>query len=698
MSQPDRLPLPLARGGTVWPSDRLPLPLGGGQTPPPPKPKNVPISGCTPVRTAPAATVSTCLRVHDHGARISTCQRVRYRPATDIGRCWRLRMIPLPPVAACTRITLPTAAPVARCYRIHNAALPLLGGCYHGHNVRGWLLRRCVAQHIPVAVPLRGCHRLRYPVAPLLVSCATVHYWGKALRSCHIVRYRHAVRPPCEYYPIPLPPPPPDLSPCRIRPPSDRLPLPFARRRISRDSARLALPLRCWHDGNTNDLPILPGYIMHNKITADLNGEPLDLLALTLTTDTASYCWQGDITLSPASFAKLNIDGRTAGDEAVITIRINGNRWDILAEDYRDTRKFIGHTYTVTGRSITAKLGADYAKGRHSKYDAARYARQIADEQLNLLPYRIAAWEAVACRCLAAATTDTTCAAGCCAAVLHNTSPSPCHCAVAIACATPSRRCSSVAPPSTTGARRYAVATSCAIAMRCARPASITPSRCRHRRPTSLPAASVRRPNWLIPGDTYTVSGQTPIEVIADLARAAGGFVESHPYEAQLFVRPVWRQPAWAKPTPALTIPANLILSVSGQRRISERCNAVRLTPAAEQIGGAKAKGGLVYREGTDQQPEASTLTHAAYTDTDVMRAAGIHALSETGTHKIETVQLPWAEKYQLPLASLGAVWAFAEQGQTWQGIIKGVSVAVELDGGAPVVTQTVTIDRYLGD
>ena len=596
---PDRLPLPLARGGQIWPSDRIPLPLGGGQTPPPPKPKTVPISGCAPVHTAAAAMVSTCLHVHDHGARVSTCQRMRYRPAVDIGRCWRLRMTPLPSLAACTRITLPTAAPVARCYRIHNAALPLLGGCYHGHNVRGWLLHRCVAQHIPVAVPLRGCHRLRYPVAPRLVNCATAHYWGKALRSCHIVRYQRAVRPPCEYYPIPLPPPPPDLSPCRIRPPSDRLPLPFARRRISRDSARLALPLRCWHDGDTNDLPILPGYIMHNKITADLNGEPLDLLALTLTTDTASYCWQGDITLSPASFAKLKIDQRAAGDEAVITLRINGNRWDILAEDYRDTRKFIGHSYSVTGRSITAKLGADYAKGRHSKYDAARYARQIADEQLNLLPYRIAAWEAV---------------------------------------------------------------------------------------------------DWLIPGDTYTVSGQTPIEVIADLAKAAGAFVESHPYEAQLFVRPVWRQPAWAKPTPALTIPANLILSVSGQRRISERCNAVRITPAAEQVGGTKAKGGLVYREGTDQQPEASTLTHAAYTDLDVMRAAGIHALSETGTHKIETVTLPWAEKYQLPLAELGAVWAFAEAGQTWQGIIKGISVAVELDNGAPVVTQTVTIDRYMGD
>ena len=598
---PDRLPLPLARGGQVWPLDRIPLPLGGGgQTPPqPPKPKTVPISGCTPVRTAPAATVGACLPVHAAPVPVAACQPLNNSPGVDTGRCWHFAVAALPPLAACQRVRNSPCQRFIRCWRIRTGVWPSLHHCQRLQSSPAPSLRNCATQPGQASIPLRGCQRLTYGIAPLLVSCARAHYWGKALRRCHIVRYQRAVRPPCEYYPIPLPPPPPDLSPCRIRPPSDRLPLPLNRRRIQRDSARLALPLRCWHDGDSNDLPILPGYIMHNKITADLNGEPLDLLALTLTTDTDSYCWQGDITLSPASFARLNIDGRAPGDEAVITLRINGQRWDILAEDYRDTRKFIGHSYSVTGRSISARLGADYAKGRHSKYDAARYARQIADEQLNLLPYTIAAWEAV---------------------------------------------------------------------------------------------------DWLIPGDTYTVSGQTPIEVIADLAKAAGGFVESHPYEAQLFVRPIWRQAAWSKPTPALTIPANLILSVSGQRRISERCNAVRITPAAEQVGGVKAKGGLVYREGTDQQPEASILTHAAYTDLGVMRAAGIHALSETGTHKIETVTLPWTEKYQLPLAELGAVWAFAEAGQTWQGVIKGVSVAVELDGGAPVVTQTVTIDRYLGD
>ncbi len=603
--EPDRLPLPLGEHSSGRDSARLPLALRakGNITPPPPKPppqaKVVRISSCGVVRVAPTVDITACLPALGQPALASGCLPAAITPMQDIALCQHHAITPVPGIGNCQTAHISPTYRIATCARVGIGAYPALAHCTAPRSTAAVAIKTCSGAITAAAPALRGCTAPQSTAAPLLVSCTRQHGWGLPLRTCQPVRYQRAVRPPCEYYPIPLPPPPPDLSPCRIRPPSDRLLLPFARRRVARDSARLALPLRCWHDGDTNDLPILPGYIMHNKITADINGEPLDLLALTLTTDTDSYCWQGDITLSPASFAKLKIDQRAAGDEAVITVRINGHRWDILAEDYRDTRKFIGHSYTVTGRSITAKLGADYAKGRHSKYDAARYARQIADEQLNLLPYRIAAWEAV---------------------------------------------------------------------------------------------------DWLIPGDSYTVSGQTPIEVIADLARAAGGFVESHPYEAQLFVRPVWRQPAWGKPTPALTIPANLILSVSGQRRISERCNAVRVTPAAELVGGAKAKGGVVYREGTDQQPEASTLTHAAYTDTDVMRAAGIHALSETGTHKIETVQLPWAEKYQLPLASLGAVWAFAEQGQTWQGIIKGVSVAVELDNGAPVVTQTVTIDRYLGD
>ena len=594
-------------------ADKLPLPFTrrvGDDPGTRPQPKWVKISGCASVATAPTPDVATCLDQHNRVVPVATCLPANHTPMLDVVRCLTFAVAGLPSLTACTRAATTPTWRLATCLPITLNAYPRMGNCAMPRVGTAPPLANCASAMQPANPLLKGCKTPRVTVAPRLINCNRQYGWGLPLAHCHSLRYQRAVRPPCEYYPIPLPPPPPDVSPCRVRPPSHRLPLPFTRRRVNRnrapnknapafllgarDPSRLPLPLRCWHDSDTTDLPTLPGYIMHNRISAEFNGQTLQILALSLKADTDGYCWQGDLTLAPADFAKLGMDGRKAGDEAVITLRINHQRWDILAEDYRDTRRFIGHSYTITGRSITAKLGADYTQGRHIKYEQSRYARQIADEQLQPTPYTIAGWDAV---------------------------------------------------------------------------------------------------DWLVPGDNYTVSGQTPIAVVMDIAQAIGAFVESHPYEPQLFVRPIWQKAAWEKPTPALTIPSNLILSVSGQRRISERCNGVRVVGK-----GSTAKGALVWREGTDQTPEAALREHALYTDETAHRAAGIYALSETGTHKIETVQLPWAEKYQLPLASLGAVWAFTEAGKTWQGVIKGIQIEVTLDNNAPVVTQTLTIDRYMGD
>ena len=578
-------------------SNKLPLPFTrrvGDAPGPKPQPKWVKISGCAVVTTAPTLDVTTCLDQHNRVVPVATCLAANHTPVVDVVRCLTFAVAGLPSLTACTQAATTPTYRIATCLPITLNAYPRMGNCAMPTVGTAPPLANCARAMHPANPLLKGCKTPRVTVAPRLINCNRQYGWGPLLAHCHSLRYPRAVRPPCEYYPIPLPPPPPDVSPCRVRPPSHRLPLPLTRRRVNRDPSRLPLPLRCWHDSDTTDLPTLPGYIMHNRISAEFNGQTLQILALTLKTDTDGYCWQGDLTLALADFAKLGMDGRKAGDEAVITLRINHQRWDILAEDYRDTRRFIGHSYTITGRSITAKLGADYTQGRHIKYEQSRYARQIADEQLQPTPYTIAGWDAV---------------------------------------------------------------------------------------------------DWLVPGDNYTVSGQTPIAVVMDIAQAIGAFVESHPYEPQLFVRPVWGKAAWEKPTPTLTIPSNLILSVSGQRRISERCNGVRVVGK-----GTTAKGALVWREGTDQTPEAALREHALYTDETAHRAAGIYALSETGTHKIETVTLPWTEKYQLPLASLGAVWAFTENGSTWQGVIKGIQVEVALDNNAPVVTQTLTIDRYMED
>ena len=105
-----------------------------------------------------------------------------------------------------------------------------------------------------------------------------------------------------------------------------------------------------------------------------------------------------------------------------------------------------------------------------------------------------------------------------------------------------------------------------------------------------------------------------------------------------------------------------------------------------------------MYRNGSNREPRASALTHALYTDQPVLLAAGVAALSATGVHKRETVSLPVSDKYAIPMANLGEIWQISEPSGNWQGVVVGVSVDIKIENDAPVVTQNVSIDRYLDD
>ena len=96
------------------------------------------------------------------------------------------------------------------------------------------------------------------------------------------------------------------------------------------------------------------------------------------------------------------------------------------------------------------------------------------------------------------------------------------------------------------------------------------------------------------------------------------------------------------------------------------------------------------------RQPRAAALTDTLYTDTDVLTAAGMAALSDTGIHKTETVLMPVSEKYGIPLAQLGQVWQIQEPEGHWQGVITGITLTIETENGAPKITQSAVIDRYM--
>lgn len=207
-------------------------------------------------------------------------------------------------------------------------------------------------------------------------------------------RTQHAVPVPCRYYPIDEPPPSPIVNACRIRPPSSRLPLNFMRKRNGLPSSQLPLPLMCWHDQAPSFVPDLRSYIVLNTVTATLGGIAIEPIDFNIKTDIDSYCWQGGIKISDSQYqrvkAKLDV---ARGSEPLVIVTVNGVSYSFIAEEISRNRVFGNYSYSISGRSITAQLGKDYAHSQGGTINQDLYASQIINMQLADLPFSIDRFE-----------------------------------------------------------------------------------------------------------------------------------------------------------------------------------------------------------------------------------------------------------------------------------------------------------------
>lgn len=453
----------------------------------------------------------------------------------------------------------------------------------------------CAPSRVGAVLPLRRQTHAQAALSAFQAGCARSNYPALLpTRACARELTLPVVTPPDLFHPLPLPKPPKPPCPCGERPPSGALPIHFRQRTAVVDAALLPIDFHCAQI-RVVTIPILKGYTMLNTVSAHLGNTALDVLAVSIRADMAGFCWQVSLTLYPDAFAALGMDSRAVGEEAEIRVNINGEDFVFLAEDYSDNREFGRRSYTVSGRSVTAHLAADYARTRSGVVGETLYARQLADAQLQYLPYRIGTWALE---------------------------------------------------------------------------------------------------DWRIGGGSYAITDKTPLDVLQDIARAGGGFVMSHPSLPDFTFAPRWPAAAWAmaEQSPAVTVPASVVVSISGQKRKQPRYNSVFAW--ADHAGGVGAD---IYRQGQDRGSRAPALVHPLFTDLPAHRQAGIAALSDSGVHKIETVKLPLSPDYSLPRATLGQVWQFNEPSGHWKGVITGVAIDAACDSnGAVTVWQTVTADRYL--
>ena len=213
---------------------------------------------------------------------------------------------------------------------------------------------------------------------------------GKSSQS----RTQAAVPVPWRYYAIPDDTPPPIVNACRIRPPSSRLPLSLTRKRTSLPSSQLPLPLMCWHDQAPAFVIDSRSYIVLNTVTATLGGIAIDPIDFNIKTDLDSYCWQGGIKISDSQYQKVKAKLDVArGSEPLVIVTVNGVSYSFIAEEISRNRVFGNYSYSISGRSDTARLGADYAHSQGGTINQDLYASQIINMQLADLPFSIDRFE-----------------------------------------------------------------------------------------------------------------------------------------------------------------------------------------------------------------------------------------------------------------------------------------------------------------
>lgn len=590
----NRLPFALTRKlGELGESVAFVSPTTPTEPPKPQNPFGQLAAGCMSVATKSAKSVSVC-HTDRHSSRHISREHTDYiNTIHTLGQCMSVAVLPFYHLTNCQRGREIVPVTLANCQFMPPSPTAHLSSCGRVST------QKVVHEHGCVAVFSKRKHR--FNACQTSTSVAMVHgqncvsVWqqkSKQLNTCEQVTTEKATIVPCRFYPIPEPPPPPVVSVCQIRPPSDRLP--FALRRKSHRTQGLsaqALPfaLTCWHDLPPTATPNKRSYIVHNVITATVGGLQIDPLSFSIKTDMESFCWSGQVEITQKDFEKIKgkLDAER-GKEPLITVNINNHPFAILCEDMSKNRSFVNHSYTLSGRSVTAHLSKDYANV--VKLDSELYASQIVHEALRDLGIK----------------------------------------------------------------------------------------------------AEFGVDDWL----THATMSDTPIAIIDEVAKACGGFIMSDKLDAKLYVCKRYKVPAWGLATtePDRIIPLDVIKSISEQKRVNPRYNAVILT--------SNTDGAVVYRQREGQDKHAPVANHALYTDQACVIPAGVAILSDSGTHQSATIVMRWADKYNLPLAELGQVWQINDKvgnvDDTWRGIVRAVAVDVKVEDGVPSVWQTVEVDRYL--
>lgn len=358
---------------------------------PKPKPKKAKPALCVNIAWHAHKAVSGCLNMAQRGQFQNADWGVEWGEAKPLAGCLTLRGANPMRLTHSQSVNYGKAWRLANCLSAHSLSVQRLRVCQSGRSNQAVWLGNCASAWQSRIGSLKRCAVTATSRAEFLGHCAHADYSGKAVSGCLTLKTGSAIPAPCEWYTVEIPEPPPELPKRCNRLDARRLPFALDRPRDARSNTRLLpFPFACRRPRAV--IPNLDSYIMLNKIQAYAGSLKLNPIAISVSHDRQGYYWTCEVELPPDDFAALNLAQYDQGKEPLVTLKINANTFTFIAESYRDNRTFARRSYTISGRSQTARLGADYAQLKQDIIRQELYARQIADSVLENTGFRIGTW------------------------------------------------------------------------------------------------------------------------------------------------------------------------------------------------------------------------------------------------------------------------------------------------------------------
>lgn len=191
--------------------------------------------------------------------------------------------------------------------------------------------------------------------------------------------------------------------------------------------------------------------------------------------------------------------------------------------------------------------------------------------------------------------------------------------------------------------------------------------------------------NWIVPAGVWMHRG-TWISALADIAGAAGGYLQPHDTDEVMRVLPLWPQPWWRfdQLTPDIELP-------EGYSEIDD--TNIIYQPDYNRIFVAGETGGIVGdhpRAGTDGTVLKPMVTHPLMTSIDVTRQRAIAELSASGTKLLHKMTLPVAPA--TGVIKPGTILRYVDDGSAWRtGIVRSTGISQQF----PVLTQSLEVESH---